>query len=251
MSTPNLPPSAPRPTLPRAAWIAFGAIGTLIVVLLAAVLYKLSVPATPPADALPATAAASAAQASPGAMPPARSAVAVAGTLPAAGQTAAFPPLSGARRDADGAARPAAPSMQVAGPTTGPTTGPGAAFQPQSFTRQASPAPACADCGTVVAVQPVQEQGRANGVGAVVGGLVGGLLGNQIGAGNGRTAATLVGAVGGGFAGNEVQKRIDAKTVYRVRIRMDDGATRVLTLSNAPPVGQRVRVQANGALTAY
>ena len=247
MSTPNLPPSAPRPTLPRAAWIAFGAIGTLIVVLLAAVLYKLSVPATPPADALPATAAASAAQPSPGAMPPPRSAVAVTGTLPAAGQAAAFPPLSGARRDADGAARAPTPAMQVAGPPAGP----GAAFQPQSFTRQASPAPACGDCGTVVAVQPVQEPGRANGVGAVVGGLVGGLLGHQIGAGNGRTAATVLGAVGGGFAGNEVQKRVDAKTVYRVRIRMDDGATRVLSLSNAPPVGQRVRVQANGSLSAY
>jgi uncharacterized protein YcfJ len=37
--------------------------------------------------------------------------------------------------------------------------------------------------------------------------VVGGLLGNQVGGGNGKTLATIAGAVGGGFLGNEIAKR--------------------------------------------
>jgi uncharacterized protein YcfJ len=38
--------------------------------------------------------------------------------------------------------------------------------------------------------------------------VLGGLIGNQIGGGNGRALATVAGAVGGGYAGNEVEKRM-------------------------------------------
>ena len=44
-------------------------------------------------------------------------------------------------------------------------------------------------------------------VGIGIGAVVGGLLGNQIGGGNGKTLATIAGAVGGGYVGNEVAKR--------------------------------------------
>jgi uncharacterized protein YcfJ len=37
--------------------------------------------------------------------------------------------------------------------------------------------------------------------------VVGGLLGNQVGSGNGRKLATIAGAVGGGYVGNEIAKR--------------------------------------------
>ena len=250
MSSPT-PPSSGGSSIPKAAWIAMGTIGTLIVVLLAAVLYKLSVPG----NAMHAqVASAPAAQASMAAPQPgstggtgAQSAVAVTGASPSRQPSANFAPLPGARhaaatrtseRDA-----PREQHAQAAGAES---------FAPQTFAPQAPAqpaAPACTDCGTVTAVVPVREPGQANGVGAVVGGLVGGLLGNQVGGGNGRTAATVIGAVGGGFAGNEVQKRIDAKTVYQVHIRMDDGATRSVTLSNPPPVGQRVRMQPDGSLS--
>ncbi len=43
--------------------------------------------------------------------------------------------------------------------------------------------------------------------GAVVGALVGGLLGSQVGGGNGKKLATVAGAVGGGFAGREIDER--------------------------------------------
>jgi uncharacterized protein YcfJ len=44
-------------------------------------------------------------------------------------------------------------------------------------------------------------------IGIGVGAVVGGLLGNQVGGGNGKTLVTIAGAIGGGYAGNEVAKR--------------------------------------------
>jgi uncharacterized protein YcfJ len=42
---------------------------------------------------------------------------------------------------------------------------------------------------------------------------VGGLLGSTLGRGSGRTAATVVGAAGGAYAGNQVQKNMQRKDV--------------------------------------
>ena len=87
-------------------------------------------------------------------------------------------------------------------------------------------------------------------VGSVVGcALVGGLLGHQIGGGNGRTAATVLGALGGGVAGNMVKQRVRSDTEYQVRVRMDDGSSRVVNYQQQPNIGigQRVRVE-NGAI---
>ncbi|WP_315968020.1 glycine zipper 2TM domain-containing protein [Acidovorax bellezanensis] len=49
---------------------------------------------------------------------------------------------------------------------------------------------------------------QSSPIGIGVGAVVGGLLGSQIGGGNGKTLATIAGAVGGGFLGNEVAKRV-------------------------------------------
>ena len=59
-------------------------------------------------------------------------------------------------------------------------------------------------------VAPAQnaQQGRSLG-GAIVGGLAGGILGNQVGGGNGRTAATAIGAVGGALVGDRVGGSMD------------------------------------------
>jgi outer membrane lipoprotein SlyB len=101
----------------------------------------------------------------------------------------------------------------------------------------------CADCGVVESVQAVQRKGEGSGVGAVAGGVIGGALGHQVGDGQGRTAMTVLGAIGGGFAGNEVEKRARATTVYRVRVRTDNGTLRTLDQASAPAVGQRVRIE--------
>ncbi|RYX97784.1 MAG: glycine zipper 2TM domain-containing protein [Comamonadaceae bacterium] len=110
----------------------------------------------------------------------------------------------------------------------------------------------CSTCGRVEAVTAVQRQGAVNGVpvgnttiglGTVAGGLVGGLLGNQVGGGNGKTAATVLGVAGGAFAGNAIEKNMKKVTVYQVRVRMDDGSSRLMDVSSNIPVGSRVVVE--------
>jgi outer membrane lipoprotein SlyB len=54
---------------------------------------------------------------------------------------------------------------------------------------------------------------------------------------------TVLGAIGGGLAGNEVEKRAKAVTRYRVSVKMEDGSVHVLEQAQAPTVGQRVRVE--------
>lgn len=107
----------------------------------------------------------------------------------------------------------------------------------------------CSRCGVVESVRPVQREGEANGVGAVAGGVLGAVVGNQIGGGNGRKAMTVLGAVGGGFAGHEVEKRVRSETWYEARVRMDDGTLRTVTQRQAAAAGSRVVVE-NGRLRA-
>jgi outer membrane lipoprotein SlyB len=133
---------------------------------------------------------------------------------------------------------------------------PPAKAAPVNTTRSATPkaAPAakpvaervaavCAQCGVVEAVTPYQQKGEGTGVGAVGGAVVGGLLGSQVGGGSGKKAMTVIGAVGGGLAGNEIEKRQRATTLYSVKVRMEDGTLRTLTQSTAPTVGQKVSVE--------
>ncbi|UCH16899.1 MAG: glycine zipper 2TM domain-containing protein [Burkholderiales bacterium] len=102
---------------------------------------------------------------------------------------------------------------------------------------------ACTNCGIVEGVRPVQRKGEGTGVGAVAGGVIGGALGSRMGAGNGRTAMTVLGAVGGGVAGHEIEKRARSETVYEVQVRMDDGTLRTFTRAEAPAPGARVQIE--------
>ncbi len=258
MQTPTPPQLPAGSSASKSVWIAAGVLGTVIVVLLAAVLYKLSAsPASPTAQPLAPTASASmptGARPAPSGGTGAQSAVAVTNAIPSATGAAQFAPLQPSNKLPQQTGRVAQPQRQTQPVADRDQNAAPQTFAPQTFAPQPvqapSPqAPACASCGTVVAVTPVQEPGQANGIGAVVGGVVGGLLGNQVGGGNGRTAATVIGALGGGYAGNEVQKRVNAQTVYRVDVRMDDGQTRTATLGTAPPMGQRVQFGANGGLS--
>ena len=113
-------------------------------------------------------------------------------------------------------------------------------------------AQACANCGVVESAVAVQRAGQVNGiansgvgVGAIAGGLVGGLLGNQVGGGSGKTAATVLGAAGGAYAGHAIEKNTKKVTVYEVRIRMNDGTIRTLEQGSAIAAGTRVVVDGN------
>jgi outer membrane lipoprotein SlyB len=103
----------------------------------------------------------------------------------------------------------------------------------------------CVQCGRVEAVTPVQREAQASGVGAVAGAVVGGLVGNQFGGGDGKTLATIAGMVGGGWAGNTVERKMKTETVYRVEVRMENGSLRTLEQAQPVAVGARVTVDGN------
>ncbi len=103
----------------------------------------------------------------------------------------------------------------------------------------------CSHCGVVESVHEVMVKGKGSGVGAVAGGVVGGAVGNQFGHGNGRAAMTILGALGGGLAGNEIEKRTKAEKFYDITVRMDDGHVRTIRQKSAPATGSRVTVENN------
>lgn len=107
----------------------------------------------------------------------------------------------------------------------------------------------CRDCGTVESVQEVSTPADGSGLGAIAGGLVGGLLGNQVGRGKGNQAATVIAALGGAYAGHEVEKRVRAEKQVQVTVRFDDGSSRTYNQQGSTrwQSGDRVRMS-NGNL---
>lgn len=120
---------------------------------------------------------------------------------------------------------------------------------PQS--RRVEVAAECGNCGVVESIREVEVKGQGTGLGMAVGGVAGGLLGNQVGHGGGRAVATIAGAAGGAYVGNEVEKNSRTQTAYRVTVRMEDGTYRTVTQRSHPGygVGERVKV-VDGTITA-
>jgi outer membrane lipoprotein SlyB len=107
----------------------------------------------------------------------------------------------------------------------------------------------CQDCATVQEVHSVKRKGDGGAVGMIGGAVVGGLLGHQVGGGTGKTLATVGGAAAGAFAGNEVQKQVNSKTVWVTTVKMRDGTTQSFEQDAQPgwTAGQQVHVK-DGAL---
>ena len=110
-------------------------------------------------------------------------------------------------------------------------------------------APICHECGVIQSVNEIENPGEGSGLGAVAGGVVGAIAGKQIGGGRGRTAMSVLGAVGGAFAGNAIEKDVRKVKSYDITIRFEDGSTRSLSQATQPiwRSGDRVRL-INGAI---
>ena len=100
--------------------------------------------------------------------------------------------------------------------------------------------------GTVESIRSQTVDNSNAVIGTISGALVGGVLGNQIGSGRGRTAATVVGAAGGAYAGNRMTS--GSSLVWIIGIRYDDGSLATVQQSASPNlrIGDRVRVTNNG-----
>ena len=191
---------------PKWMWVAIGGLGACVVALATVLVVERR--SAPPTEA-------AMAQTTPAAL----AAPAVASSLQAA-PSPAWPQTSAARGDM--------------------------ARQPAGMPVAQRAASICSTCGRVESVQAIEQAAPATGVGAVAGGVLGAVVGNQIGKGNGRTAATVLGAVGGGYAGHEIEKRTSTQTTYQVRVRLEDGSSRVFTRSQPPAVGTPVVLQGKG-----
>ena len=196
-------------------WVAIGGLGACVVALATVLVVERR--SAPPTEA-------AMAQTTPAAL----AAPAVASSLQAAPGAAA--PLASAAPQRGAAASPAWPQTPAARGDV--------ARQPAGMPVAQRAASICSTCGRVESVQAIEQAAPATGVGAVVG--------NQIGKGNGRTAATVLGAVGGGYAGHEIEKRTRTQTTYQVRVRLEDGSSRVFTRSQPPAVGTPVVLQGKG-----
>ena len=98
--------------------------------------------------------------------------------------------------------------------------------------------------GQVTHIEILRQQERPTGGGAVLGGIVGAaVIGAVMG---GRGAGVVAGAVGGAIVGNEIERnQAPAYDVYRITVRLDNGAWRQFIVSqpNGLRVGDGVRVE--------
>jgi outer membrane lipoprotein SlyB len=106
--------------------------------------------------------------------------------------------------------------------------------QPHTVPARGTPASVCQNCGVVESIREVAIRGEGSGLGAAGGAVVGGLLGNQVGGGHGKQAMTVVGAIGGALAGNQIEKQARATRSYETTVRMDSGSSRTMTQSTQP-----------------
>jgi outer membrane lipoprotein SlyB len=93
------------------------------------------------------------------------------------------------------------------------------------------------------------QSNHHQGIGAIVGGLGGLGIGSLIGAGTGRDVAMVVGALGGAFAGNEIQKKHDQPVpAQQIIVRLKNGVLVAVTQPTNPnlQIGQRVYIEGNG-----
>ena len=104
--------------------------------------------------------------------------------------------------------------------------------------------------GVIEQISPVQiESAHQSGIGAVVGGLAGLGVGSLIGGGTGRDVAMVLGAVGGAYTGNEVQKKYDKPIQgQQIIVRASNGVLISVTQPVNPNLrkGQKVYVEGNG-----
>ncbi len=109
----------------------------------------------------------------------------------------------------------------------------------------------CHSCGTVESIREIEKPGEGSGLGMAGGAIGGAVVGKQFGNGRGRDALTILGAIGGGYAGHQVEKNMRTTKSYEVQVRMEDGSLRALPSATAPSwrAGDRVKVE-GGSISA-
>lgn len=103
--------------------------------------------------------------------------------------------------------------------------------------------------GTITGIRGVQIKDQNSGFGGLGGGVLGGFLGNAVGGGHGRDITTVLGALGGAVAGNQVENGARHTNGMEVQVQRDDGKNLVIVQAadNSFKKGQRVRLIGSGS----
>ena len=119
-----------------------------------------------------------------------------------------------------------------------------ASYGPQDYSASEAGSVETVQYGNVVSVRPVHIDGDQAPVGTLAGAAVGGLLGSTVGHGSGSAAAAILGAVGGGLAGNALEHNATAQNGEEVVVRLDNGQTIAVVQGGWQDfaAGQRVQV---------
>ncbi len=136
---------------------------------------------------------------------------------------------------------------EVAKPVAPAITHPVAKTPPKAAAKPARPrrVDTAGSLATIQSVREVKDPGQHTGLGPIAGGIAGAVLGDQIGGkGNTRKVLTVLGALGGAYAGREIEKQARASSHWEVDVRRDDGVQETVHSDTAPAfhAGQRVRV---------
>ena len=112
---------------------------------------------------------------------------------------------------------------------------------------KAAPVAVCDECGTVQQVKQKEQKTKTSKAGMVGGAVVGGVLGHQLGGGTGKTLATIGGAAAGGYVGDKVEQKHNAKVVWVTTVKLKDGSVKTFEQEAKPfwTAGNVVKVSGN------
>jgi len=129
-----------------------------------------------------------------------------------------------------GTSRPAgAPEVAIAQATT-----PAPAAVPPVPPAATEP---CTNCGIVESIDVRRSASSSSWLGTIAGGLIGALLGDQVARGDEhRNTARILGAVGGAYAGHEIERNARTRDRYDVVVRLRNGDRRTFSFEQAPPL---------------
>lgn len=101
---------------------------------------------------------------------------------------------------------------------------------------------------TIQSVRDYQGVKKEPSVGSTLAGAgIGGVLGNQVGKGNGRTVATILGVVGGAVVGSQVGQKDVPVSMQELSVLMPDGRLININVeSQGFYAGQRVQITTQG-----
>jgi len=139
-------------------------------------------------------------------------------------------------------------AKQAEKPAVKPQPRPVARSEPRHQAVVPPPAPQvaaiCRECAVIEEVREVEVAGQASGAGAVGGAVVGGVIGHQVGGGRGKDVATVLGALGGGLAGNQIEKNAKKTVEYQIFVRYEDSTKGLFTQPTPPSwrIGDKVKV---------